>query len=204
MSGQADEEFAKDHLVKTALSLFASLGYDGTDNEMIANAAGVDRQEVAAAGGRTALYLGILETFYQAQSKMLDEAAAAFTPDEAGIRDLFDRMLDFYVDHLPQMALWQHRYLHDAADIADIDTRYRMPMLRKIADVFGTEALTPAGVQMLLNFVSWSLRGFLSEGVIRLEGPPLGPDTVEGQNLLRSYLHELASLVFSEDRLRDR
>ena len=44
------ERTTRDRIIEAALPIFASLGYDGTDNEMIANAAGVSRQEVIAAG----------------------------------------------------------------------------------------------------------------------------------------------------------
>lgn len=105
---------------------------------------------------------------------MLNEAATTFTPDETGIRTVLDHMLDFYLDHVPEMSLWQHRYFHDAADIVDIDTTYRAPIFQRLAEIAGPEIASRTDIRMLLSIVSWSFRGFLSGGPPPRRSPPRG------------------------------
>ncbi|ROO86807.1 TetR family transcriptional regulator [Actinocorallia herbida] len=198
MGGERDEEaFAR--LRRAALPLFASLGYDGTDTRMIADAAGVPREVVIAAGGRRALYLAIVDTYYREQIAALDEIAEGFTPDEPGVRRLLEGMLEFYLDHIPEISIWQHRYLRDAADLIDIDSAYRQPMFHRIADLLGPEITDRIDVPMVFSIVSWSLRGFLSEGIVRPDGSALGAETPAGQLRFRSYLPHLTSLFFAKD-----
>lgn len=188
-----EETFAR--LRTAALPLFANLGYDGTDNQMIADTAGVPKS-VLGAGGRKALYLAIVDSFYREQVAALHEVSTGFTPDEAGVERLLARMLDFYLDHVLELSLWQHRYLHDAADLIDIDRSFRQPMFQRIADVLGPEITDHIDVQMVFSIISWSLRGFISEGIVRPGAAPLGPDSAEGKRRFRSYIPYLAGLFF--------
>ncbi|GAB2861826.1 hypothetical protein GCM10022221_71950 [Actinocorallia aurea] len=201
MGGEGDEETLA-RLRAAALPLFANLGYDGTDTRMIMNAAGLPRAAVAAAGGRKGLYLAIVDIYYREQVAALDAIAEHFTPDEPGVLRLLEGMLEFYLDHTSEMAIWQHRYLRDAADLIDIDAVYREPMFRRIVDLLGPEITERIDLPMAISIVSWSLRGFISEGVVRPGEPPLGPHTPEGKRRFRSYLPHLASLFFPEEDRR--
>ncbi|MEO3786799.1 hypothetical protein ABGB12_26025 [Actinocorallia sp. B10E7] len=197
MEERPEQRTLQNRLNEAALPIFANMGYDSTDNEMIANAAGVSRQEVIAAGGRRRIYLSIVEDFYRAQLEMLDEVAASFVPDEAGIHMLLERMMEFYLDHPDEMALWQQRYLHDAADIADIEAKYRVSVFQRTADIFGPELTSRADLQILANITSWSFRGFMTEGIIQIGGGPiLRPEDPEGRARFRSYLHYMTKLLF--------
>lgn len=81
---------------------------------------------------------------------------------------------------------------------------YRTPIFQRLTEIAGSQIVSRADIQMMLSVISWSFRGFLSEGIIRLGEPPLGPDTLEGRTQFRSYLHQLADLLLSEEAHRKR
>ncbi|MCD0448884.1 TetR family transcriptional regulator [Actinocorallia sp. API 0066] len=191
-----------DPVAAAALRLFGGVGYDGTTERMIAETAGVDVAEVRARGGRTGLYEAVIADFYAAQNALLDEMEDKCAPDADGVRDFLSRVLDFYLANPEEMELWQHRRLADAADLADIDARYRDPFLRRVEELLARH-LSERGVTnlsdyaMLSNVVTWSLYGFLNGGIKGSGGATLRPDDPEAVRLFRAQMHRLQDLVIS-------
>ncbi|TNY35501.1 TetR/AcrR family transcriptional regulator [Thermomonospora catenispora] len=185
------EETGRDQIYAAALRLFARLGYDGTTTEMIASAAGVDRGEVMAAGGRTGVYRGLLERFSQEQCRMLERVAAQIAPDADWRRALIDRALDFYLQHLEELAVWQQRALSDAADMTDLEQLYQEPIRRKAAQLLGGDPTNDPAFQMLFSVFTWCLAGFATRGISQPDGSTLGPGDPRAQAVFRGYMAEL-------------
>ncbi|MBA9005416.1 TetR/AcrR family transcriptional regulator [Thermomonospora cellulosilytica] len=192
------EEAGYDRIHAAARRLFAQLGYDGTTTEMIADAAGVDRQEVVAAGGRAGLYRRVLERFHREQCEMLDRAAEEIPPDADRMRALMDRVLDFYLGHLEGLAIWQQRAMSDAADMTDLEELYRDPVHQRAVRILGADIADNAEFQMLFSVFGWCLSGFAVLGIPLPGGPALEPEDPHAQALFREYMTELL------DRLRPR
>ncbi|MDX6739183.1 helix-turn-helix domain-containing protein [Actinocorallia sp. A-T 12471] len=185
----------RDPVLHVALRLFAGVGYDATTGRMIADAAGVDQEEIKARGGKPGIYEQIIADFFAAQNALFDEVAATFTADADGARKFLARVLDFYLDHPEAMALWQHRALDDAADLVGLDDRYRTPILRRTAEIMGAEALRHPDFLMIGNVVTWSLYGFLNGGIDRADGVHLEPGDPEARLIFRAQMHRLQDLV---------
>src|SRR6266496_1490799 len=107
-----------EHLLDTATGLFAELGYDQMSTQMIADTAGMAVEEVIRqTGGKRGLYVAAMRRAYEHEQIMLEQAAAEFTHDAAGVHRFLDRYLDFFATHPQYAGLWTQRRLHDAADI---------------------------------------------------------------------------------------
>ncbi|GAB2864895.1 hypothetical protein GCM10022221_76470 [Actinocorallia aurea] len=186
-----------DRVVQVALRLFAGVGYDATTAQMIADAAGVDVAEVRGRGGKAALYEQIIADFFAAQNALFDEMADSFTSDADGARVFLARVLDFYLDSPEVMALWLHRRLDDAADLSEIEPRYRMPLFQRGAEIVGPGLLSEPDYLMLGNIVTWSLYGFLNGGVALEDGTHLAPDDPEARRIFRAQMHRVQDLVLA-------
>ncbi|MCD0451556.1 TetR/AcrR family transcriptional regulator [Actinocorallia sp. API 0066] len=184
-----------DRITGVALRLFAEVGYDNVDTRMIADAAGVDARTVAAHGGKSGLYKRIFENFYRRQSTMLDEVEHKYADDQEGQRRLLEEILDFYLDHPYEMAVWQHRGMRDAADLDGLDAYYWNMVFLRHREVVGRAVASRPDFQMLFNLLAGGLRGFLFGGIITGEGELLGPDSREGRRLFREQMHRLLVLV---------
>ncbi|GAA0264001.1 hypothetical protein GCM10009527_070070 [Actinomadura nitritigenes] len=190
----------EDRLIETATRIFAELGYDGTSLQLIADAAGVDLDAVhRVAATKADLYRAVMRDADEAEERALREALAGFTADRRGILLLADAYLDFYVSHPQVLALWQHRWMGDAADLPDLEEIYTQPLSRDIADT--VRGLVPPDVDpdYLIWSVVWCVYGFLTGGVVRTgqdERPlrhtpssaPRPHDDVEG---FRAFLHTM-------------
>ncbi|MCD0453045.1 TetR/AcrR family transcriptional regulator [Actinocorallia sp. API 0066] len=179
---------AEDRLYRSALTVFAGLGYDNATVEMIADTAGVDRSAVRDRGGKEALYREVLTTFSAAQEAMLDRAAAEFTRDREGVRRFLDTCIAFHLDHAQEMSVWQHRRLRDAADMGDIESLYQSPVVRRICEIAEYDVRRNPGFEAFANFLSWAVRGFLFGGVTTVEGETLDPESPAGRRLFHDQL----------------
>lgn len=190
----------EDRLTETATRIFAELGYDGTSLQMIADAAGFDLDTVhRLASTKADLYRAVMRGADEAEEAALRDALAGFTPDRRGIMLLADAYLDFYASHPQVLALWQHRWMGDAADLPDLEEVYTKPLSRDIADT--VRGLVPPDVDpdYLIWSVVWCVYGFLTGGVVR-SGPdepprrhtpstaPCPHDDVAG---FRAFLHTM-------------
>ncbi|XVQ10470.1 TetR/AcrR family transcriptional regulator [Spirillospora sp. CA-255316] len=188
--GEATES-APEPVRSAALRLFASLGYDGTTSESIATAAGVSVEEVRNAGGRTGLYLAIVEDFFQSLNAVIDDVMKDFTSDAAGVHRLLDRLLDYIFDNPLEMTVWQYRGLADAADMAELDERLQRPFTRRILEVFGPPLINSSDLEILSSMHIWCIHGFINGGILQKYGPPIGRDNAEACLRFRSFLHRL-------------
>lgn len=190
-------------IIATARQLFAAFGYDGTSSEMIAEAAGADPGEIAAEGGRRGLYLRVLEDFFQRQNALMDEVERNFTPDEKGIRYYLDRIIDFYVENPSGVAVWQHRRMSDAADMADVEERYQTPLFRRSLEIVGPSIARHPDYEMVGMVVNYCVQGFSLGGFPRFDGTLLDADDPEGRRRFRAHMHRLQDLIFRDGFMSD-
>ncbi|ROO88697.1 TetR family transcriptional regulator [Actinocorallia herbida] len=186
-----------DPVIAVALRLFAGIGYDAVTTQMIADAADVDLTEIHSRGGKAGIYERIIAEFFAAQNALFDELSDAYAHDADSARTFLARVLDFYLDNPEAMALWLHRRLNDAADLAEIDHRYRMPVFQRGAEIIGPELLSEPDLLMIGNVVTWSLYGFLNGGVALQDGTHLDPDDPEARRIFRAQMHRLQDLVLA-------
>ncbi|WP_067483971.1 TetR/AcrR family transcriptional regulator [Actinomadura hibisca] len=184
----------RDRIIEAATRLFAALGYDGTSTRMIADAAGLNIATVAYhVGGKRDLYLAVMERAHRIERAALEEVLAAFTPDAAGVRALVDRYLDFCVEHPEIPALWTHRWLSDAADIADLEHRYARPLVEQVAAAVAAAAGPDVDVEYAVMTVIWCTHGFGSGGVPGPDGQRRGLADAATTARFRAHLHNLVA-----------
>ncbi|GAA0960062.1 TetR/AcrR family transcriptional regulator [Actinocorallia libanotica] len=186
--------FDDDPITAAALRLFAGIGYDNTSARMIADAAGVDLQEVQDRGGKSTLYKRIVEDFQQEQRSLYEKGMADYASGPEGLRRHLDDALDLYLSHPLSMAIWQHRYLEDAADLAEVDV-HRSSVFRWMEEMVGPEIAGHPDYRLIVNLFAWSVYGFLFGGVITENGVPMGPDTAEGRRRFRAMMHRLSDFA---------
>ncbi|XVQ09474.1 TetR/AcrR family transcriptional regulator [Spirillospora sp. CA-255316] len=197
MSFESSDDEAEARLLKTALQLFASLGYDGTTTGMLADAAGVTQETVLKAGGRPGLYHAAMEYANNELAEVTREALSRVSRDREGLHRLLDYHLDFYFEHPESLFLWSHRALSDAADLTDIEERYSRPVYRLIAEAFGGASLMNLDdeFRMSTNILDWCLRGFVVGGIQRFDGSTAGPEDPRARESFRAYMHRLVEAL---------
>lgn len=192
MAEHAEPTRVHDKLVETATGLFAELGYDQTSTQMIADAAGVTTAVLAReVGGKSDLYLAVMERAHALQKAMLEQGAAEFTRDAAGVHRFLDRYLDFFVAH-PQIAtLWIQRRLSDAADIAGIEREYTYPQIQMVAQAVGDTVGADVDAELSLWTIAWCVHDFVQAGIPSAEGPRVGPSDRRTLARFRAHLHQM-------------
>jgi AcrR family transcriptional regulator len=188
---QGDE--AQSRLLRTALQLFASVGYDGTTTEMLVDSAGVDHEAVARAGGKPGLYRSVMQSTSDALREATREALTTVTRDRAGLHQLLDCHLTFYFEHPQTQFLWTQRSLSDASDLTDIEERYGLPTEGLIKDAFKDSGLLTQAddYQMTIWVFAWCIRGFILGGVRRRDGEVVGLEDEQARTAFRTCMHRL-------------
>lgn len=182
----------RERILDVATRLFAEHGYDGTSTRLIAEAAGLNIATVAYhTGGKRDLYLAVMERAHQAERAALEEALAGLTPDAAGILALVDRYIDFCAAHPEIPALWMHRWLSDASDIADIEHRYVKPLMDAVVRAVGDVVGEDVDVEYVAWTVIWCTHGFGQGGVLRGDGLRHGMEDPAALARFRANLHRL-------------
>ncbi|MEV5571777.1 TetR/AcrR family transcriptional regulator [Spirillospora sp. NPDC052269] len=162
---------ARARILDVATGLFAELGYDGTSTRLIAEAAGLNIATVAYhVGNKRDLYLAVMERAHQRERAALEEATADLTPDVEGVMRLLDRYVDFCAANPDVPALWVHRWLSDASDVAHLENAYVQPLMEMVADSVGKVAGDDVDIEYLVWSVIWCTHGFASGGVLRGDG----------------------------------
>ncbi|MEU9021914.1 TetR/AcrR family transcriptional regulator [Actinomadura sp. NPDC048394] len=182
----------RERILDVATRLFAELGYDGTSTRQIADAAGLNIATVAYhTGGKRDLYLAVMERAHRAERAALETALADLTPDAAGILALVDRYVDFCAAHPEIPALWMHRWLSDASDIADLEARYVEPLMEAVVREVGGIVGDDADVEYVTWSVIWCTHGFAQGGVLRGDGRRHRMEDPAALARFRANLHRL-------------
>ncbi|GAA4576417.1 TetR/AcrR family transcriptional regulator [Planotetraspora kaengkrachanensis] len=190
----------RERIIEKATRLFASLGYDGTPIQMIADAAGLDQDAVTdLVGDKREIYLTVMRETYLHTRAMYDSAFAAFTPDRAGVLLVVDRYLDFYIDHPEVPELWIHRWLSDAADITEVEALYLKPLRDRVKDVFRPIVRPGVDLDVTLEIIVWCVRGFVVGGMLTPSGELRGPRNTVYLQRFRAYLHQLVTRLLGLD-----
>ncbi|WP_030169261.1 TetR/AcrR family transcriptional regulator [Spirillospora albida] len=195
-------ESGAERIIPAATRLFAALGYDGTSTRMIADAAGLNISTVNYhAGGKRELYLAVMERAHQAERAVLEEALAAMTPDAAGVLGIVDRYVDFCAAHPEIPALWMHRWLSDAADVADLEARYVRPLLDMVVQAVRKVVADDVDVDYLAWTVVWCTHGFGQGGILDADGNRRGLGDPGALARFRTHLRRLVATAagFSPD-----
>jgi Transcriptional regulator len=198
---RSESDTVRERIIETATRLFASLGYDGTSAQMIADAAGLDVATVTGlVGGKRDIYLAVMERTDMALRAIYDSALVEFTPDRAGIHLLADRYLDFCLDHPEVHALWTHRWLSDAADITGLEALYLKPLVDQVGHTLRSVVGTDVDLGLAWWTVIWCVRGFVVGGLPDMGGLPEGPRNTVLLRRFRTHLHKIVDCMFHMDR----
>ncbi|MFB4309823.1 TetR/AcrR family transcriptional regulator [Actinomadura sp. GTD37] len=183
---------SRQQVINVVTRLFSELGYDGTSLRLIADAMGVEPSAiVAVAGDKRDLYLEVMNRAFEAERTMLEAVVSGAEPGRAAVHQIVDAYLDFHVAHPHNRSLWAHRWVDDAADIAELEDRYARPLLtltaRKIRDV------VPPDVDpyYLLGTMVWCVHGFLGSGVLERSQGMKRADNPEAVAAFRHHMHVL-------------
>ncbi|HEY8482925.1 MAG TPA: TetR family transcriptional regulator [Spirillospora sp.] len=184
---------ARDRILDVATRLFAALGYDGTSTRMIADAAGLNVATVAYHfGGKRDLYVAVMERAHRTERAALSEAVSE-VEDAEGILTLVDRYIDFCAEHPEVPALWMHRWLSDAADVAHLEQQYVRPLLEMVAGTARKVLPDDVDVEYLMWTVVWCTHGFGSGGVLDADGTRRGLDDPDELARFRAHLRGIVA-----------
>ncbi|QFG24159.1 TetR/AcrR family transcriptional regulator [Actinomadura sp. WMMB 499] len=195
----------RERILDVATRLFAALGYDGTSTRLIAEAAGLNIATVAYhVGGKRDLYLAVMERAHQAERTALEDAVrdlrAAGTGGDAGADagaaaalGLVDRYVDFCAANPAVPALWMHRWLSDAADVAHLESLYVRPLMDLVVDAVRELAGDGVDVEYAVWTVIWATHGFARGGVLDADGRRRGMDDPRELARFRAHLHRLVT-----------
>ncbi|WP_433227578.1 TetR/AcrR family transcriptional regulator [Actinomadura formosensis] len=188
-------ESGRERILDVATRLFAALGYDGTSTRMIAEAAGLNVATVAYhVGGKRDLYLAVMERAHLAERAALEGALAKITFDAEGILTLLDAYIDFCLSRPEIPALWMHRWLSDASDVAHLEEQYVRPLMEIVVDA--ARKVVPDGIDIeyAVWTVIWSTHGFGCGGVLSVDGQRRGREDPEAVARFRSHMRRTVAL----------
>jgi AcrR family transcriptional regulator len=192
---------SRERVIETATRLFAALGYDATPIAAVADACGVDVPAITGlVGDKQTLYRLVMDRVNAQQRAAFDVIIAEFTPDRAGLHRLVDRALDHLVAHPELAALWMHRWHSDAADIPEMESVYLGPVLARIRAVIREVAPAKVDVNLALQTIAWTIRGFCVGGVINDQGEREGSESPILLERFRQHLHRITDQMFELDR----
>jgi AcrR family transcriptional regulator len=191
-----------EHILQVAYKLFAALGYDATSTTQIAEAAGVQPAAIEELfGGRRELYIAVMRHAFDEErislNAVLDELRGPQALDVAtALHRLIDNQLDFVAAHPDTYALRTHRWLSDAMDVAEMETRYLQPLYQCILDLFrpAIEAGRLSGeadLQYALYMCTWCIHGFVLGGVQLQDGVPKTHTDEREWRHFRLRLHQM-------------
>jgi AcrR family transcriptional regulator len=158
-----DQSASSLSILESATALFAQLGYDGTDLDLLAAAAGVDKGIlVELFGTRRELYLKVMERAYELEMESLQPLFDAFVPTPEGAVRLVDGYLDFCLSRPTLPSLWMHRWLADAADIDHLEDAYLRPVHSCLGRMLRGVLSPDVDIEFAVWTITWSVHGFIS------------------------------------------
>jgi AcrR family transcriptional regulator len=179
----------RERILEAATRLFAALGYDGTSTRMIAEAAGLNVATIAYhVGGKRDLYLAVMERAHLAERTALDEALGQIGDDPEGLLRLVDGYVDFCLEHPEVPALWMHRWLSDAADVAHLEEQYVRPLMALVTGVARRIVGDDVDVDYVVWTVVWCTHGFGCGGVLDADGKRGGLDDPRAVARFRAHM----------------
>jgi AcrR family transcriptional regulator len=197
----SEPDLERERVMETATRLFASLSYDGTSVQLIADATGLDVATITSlVGGKRDIYVAVMKRAYLAERAAIDSAFTEFTPDRAGIHLLIDRYLDFSVDNPEVPALWMHRWQSDATDVTELEDLYVQPVFERFIEGLKGSFDTDVDIEYGLWTVSWCIHGFCVGGVLDGSGKREGPRNTMYLRRFRAHLHQLVDRMLELDR----
>jgi len=185
----SSSDTGRDRIIEAATRLFAALGYDGTSTRMIAEAAGLNVATVAYhVGGKRDLYLVVMERAHRAERQVLEKALAEITPDVEGLLTLVDRYVEFCMERPEIPALWMHRWLSDAADVAHLEDEYVRPLMEMVSEAARNVVDDRVDLDYLVWTVVWCTHGFGSGGILDQGGKRRGVDDPQAVTRFRAHM----------------
>ncbi|MEU8797398.1 TetR family transcriptional regulator [Spirillospora sp. NPDC048819] len=185
---------APERILDAATRLFAALGYDGTSTRMIAEAAGLNVATVAYhVGGKRDLYLAVMERAHEVERAVLEDAVAQIGTEPEELLEVVDRYIDFCVEHPEVPALWMHRWLSDAADVAHLEVQFVRPLLDMVASAARKVVPDNVDVEYVVWTVVWCTHGFGSGGTMDADGLRHGLEDPREVARFRAHLRRLVS-----------
>ncbi|NKZ06991.1 TetR/AcrR family transcriptional regulator [Actinomadura latina] len=186
----------RERILDAATRLFAALGYDGTSTRMIAEAAGLNVATVAYhVGGKRDLYLAVMERAHETERAELEAALTTVSNDARGLLDLADAYVDFCMRRPEIPALWMHRWLSDAADIAHLEAQYVQPLVQMVVDIARKLVPDHVDVDYVVWTIVWSTHGFGAGGVLDTDGRRRGLDDPQAVARFRRHMRHTVALA---------
>lgn len=189
MDGRAAEVDRR--VLDSAVRLFAELGYDATDLQLIAASAGVAPAESALLGrGKPEIYRAALEQIHMLEIAYFDAAAKDSPDDIQGVHLLVDAAFDFALEHPESGAIWAHRGLHDAQDLT-----FPEGFAPHLETVLTSRSWHGIRSDVDLHFLAWTIiwmvMGFAQTGLPDERTRRHGPTDESASRRFRAELHEL-------------
>ncbi|MGW4802254.1 TetR/AcrR family transcriptional regulator [Nonomuraea sp. NPDC004297] len=198
MDSAAAEDGGRELVVRAATRLFAALGYDGSSIAQVAEAAGVEPEQVTAHfAAKRELYLEVME---QARRLLADsvqlraEALLTAAPQDRAraLHDFVDGYIDLCVAHPEVPALWAHRWLSDASDISDLEAKGAQPLTTYVVDSVAPLAAEAGADPLHTTYTMiWCIHGFVLSGVLDGAGRRSGIEDEEQLRRFRAHMHRL-------------
>ena len=186
----------RERILDAATRLFAALGYDGTSTRMIAEAAGLNVATVAYhVGGKRDLYLAVMERAHEVERAALRSALADMSPDAEGLLDLVDAYVEFCLSRPEIPALWMHRWLSDASDVAHLEEQYVRPLMDMVTGVARKVVPDDVDVEFVVWTIVWATHGFGAGGVLSADGQRRGVDDPQAVARFRRHMRRTVALA---------
>ncbi|MBB6346464.1 TetR/AcrR family transcriptional regulator [Nonomuraea muscovyensis] len=191
------ESGQREMILEVATRLFAALGYDGTSTRQIAEAVGLNVATVSYhVGSKRELYLAVMERAFRGFADEMEDATRELTaaPGEAkvvALHRLLDRYIDFCAEHPEFPALWMHRWLADATDVAGLEPVYVQPLAQSVIDSIAPLNVGDADMDFTVISMIWCIHSFVQSGVYDKSGERQGPENPRALARFRAHMHTM-------------